>query len=213
MTVVSRRLGATALVAVAVLAVLYPALRPYTDETTLDGARAFASPAWAGAHSAAMVAFLLLPIALLGVTTHLHLGRGRSAAVVLAWLGGSLVLPYYGAETFGLGAIGARAAADGDAALLSLADDVRMGGVALTFFGAGLLLLAAAGVTLAVATWRTPARLGGLLAGLALALYLPQYYLAPALRIGHGVVLAAGCVLLALAVARRSPATAPTAHA
>ncbi len=210
---VSRRLGITALVAVAVLAVVYPALRPYTDETTADGARAFASAAWAGAHSAAMVAFVLLPVGILGAAAHLPLGRGRTAATVLAWLGGAFVLPYYGAETFGLGAIGARAAADGDTGLLGLAEDVRMGGVALSFFGPGLLLLAASGVALAVASWRTPARLGGLLAGVALALYLPQYYVSPALRITHGVVLAAGCTLLAVALARRataSPAPAST---
>jgi hypothetical protein len=44
-------------------------------------------------------------------------------------------------------------------------------------------------------------RIGGLLVGAALATYLPQFFLAPSLRITHGVVLAAGCLLLAAGAA------------
>ena len=45
--------------------VLYPAIRPFSDETSLQGARAFGSTAWVWAHSLAIVAFVLLSLALL----------------------------------------------------------------------------------------------------------------------------------------------------
>jgi hypothetical protein len=202
---VSRALGAAALLLAALVFAAYPALRPYADEATLDGARAFASVAWAAAHTAGMVGFVVLPLGLLGLATHVELGRGR-AAVVLAWLGGVLVLPYYGAETFGLAVIGARAAAEGDPGLLSLADDFRTGALPMTTFGIGLLLLAAAGVALAAGTWRTRARWGGVLVGAALVLYLPQFFAPPAARVAHGALLGVGCLLLAGTLVRRSVA-------
>ncbi|GEN80350.1 hypothetical protein [Actinotalea fermentans] len=202
---VSRSLGATALLLAALVFAAYPALRPYTDETTLDGARAFASGAWAAAHTAGMVGFVVLPVGLLGLAAHVAPGRGR-AAVVLAWLGGALVLPYYGAETFGLDVIGARAAADGDTGLLSLAEEFRTGALPVTTFGLGLLLLAGAGVALAATTWRTPARWGGTFVGTALVLYLPQFFAPPAARIAHGALLGVGCALLAATLLRRSAA-------
>lgn len=204
---VGRSVGGAALLLAALVFAAYPALRPYTDETTLDGARAFASGAWAASHTAGMVGFVVLPLGLLALAQHADLGRGRAAAVVLAWLGGALVLPYYGAETFGLAVVGARAAADGDPGLLSLAEEFRTGALPVTTFGLGLLLLAAAGVALAASTWRTRARWGGTLAGAALVLYLPQFFAPPAARIGHGALLGVGCALLATALLR--PRTAP----
>jgi hypothetical protein len=42
----------------------------------------------------------------------------------------------------------------------------------------------------------------GLPFALAFALYLPQFFGPPALRIAHGVLVAAGCLLLAIAVRR-----------
>lgn len=35
-----------------------------------------------------------------------------------------------------------------------------------------------------------------------MVLFLPQFFLSPALRIAHGVLLGVGCVLLAVAVRR-----------
>lgn len=202
---VSRAAGAAALLLAALVFAAYPALRPYTDESTLDGARAFASGAWAAAHTLGMVGFVVLPLGLLGLAAHGELDRGR-AAVVLAWLGGALVLPYYGAETFGLGVIGARAAAEGDAGLLSLAEEFRTGALPVTVFGLGLLALAGAGVALAVGSRRTRARWGGALVGAALVLYLPQFFAPPAARIAHGALLGIGCALLAATLLRRSAA-------
>jgi hypothetical protein len=44
------RLGALALAVSGILFVLYPAIRPFSDEVTLQGAEAFASPQWILAH-------------------------------------------------------------------------------------------------------------------------------------------------------------------
>lgn len=183
--------------------VVYPALRPYSDEATLEGADAMASTAWVAAHTAGMVGFIALT---LGVWALSRLqpadgGRAISTAAVLTWLGVSLVLPYYGAETFGLQVIAERAARDDDASLLELAESFRYGPVPLAFFGAGLLMVAAAGVLLWMGTRRSVSllRYGGLLAGSALVIYPLQFFFPPSLRISHGAVLAIGCLLISLA--------------
>src|SRR5437660_5388453 len=102
------RLGALCLAVAGVLFVLYPAIRPFSDETTLRGAEAFASNAWIVAHVLAMLAFVLLSLGVLGSYAQLRRGAGEwpaALAVVLSWVAG-LTLPYYGAEAFGLHAIG-----------------------------------------------------------------------------------------------------------
>jgi hypothetical protein len=44
-----------ALTVAGVCFVLYPAIRPFTDESSLRGAQAFASPSWLAAHTLARV--------------------------------------------------------------------------------------------------------------------------------------------------------------
>ena len=186
--------------------VVYPALRPYSDEVTLAGAEAMSSTTWVLAHCVGMLAFLALTVAVWSLRRTAPGLRQRPAAVaaVLTWLGVSLVLPYYGGETFALQVIAERAATEADPGLLELADAFRYQPVAITTFGAGLLTLAAAGVALAAALRDagTLGRAGGLLAGLGLVLYLPQFFVAPAGRIGHGVLLAVGCAVLAVVATR-----------
>jgi hypothetical protein len=200
------RTAATVFVVAGLSFVTYPALRPYSDETTLDGAAAMASTAWVAAHTLGMVGFIALTLGVRSLHRLRRAGRAPrsgSASVALTWLGVSLVLPYYGAETFGVRVIAERALATGDASLLELVETFRYDTVALSFFATGLLLLAAAGIALA-RTLRGAAptlRIGGLLVGAALATYLPQFFLAPSFRITHGVVLAAGFLLLAAGVA------------
>jgi hypothetical protein len=200
----------------------YPLLRPWTDETTLEGAAAFASGAWVVSHTMAMLGFLSLTVgaASLAIPSEERPatagGRSRVVAAVLAWLGAGLVLPYYGAEAFGLQVIGARVVVEADPSLLQMAEQFRLGPVAATMFGAGLLALAGAGIAMAAALRHADQlmRAGGLLSGLGLATYLPQFFLPAAGRIGHGEVLALGLILLAAALWRsrdtaRRPAGEP----
>jgi hypothetical protein len=71
------RAGAAALAAAGLLFVLYPALRPFSDETTLAGAQAFASNAWVISHVMGMLGFIGLALGLLGL--HIALA-GTTAA-------------------------------------------------------------------------------------------------------------------------------------
>jgi hypothetical protein len=216
------RLGALALAAAGVLFVIYPAARPWRDESTTGGAlAAMSSGAWVVSHLSGMLGFILLSLGLLAVRDSLArtpvarpagaaapAGRPAAgpagAAVLTGWLGAGLILPYYGAETFGLHGIAGEAADGAPLVLLDLVDAVRFDPVAVTMFGAGLLSLAAAGVLAAVAVWRSDLRPRG--AGVALAaglvLYLPQFYAPPAVRIGHGVLVAVGALWLAVALWR-----------
>ncbi|TVT33456.1 hypothetical protein FNH05_27075, partial [Amycolatopsis rhizosphaerae] len=142
----STRLNAAALAAAGVLFAVYPAVRPYSDETTLAGAAAMASPAWIVAHLAAVAGFILIPFGLRALD-----GAPGRAALVTGWLGAGLTLPYYGAEVFGANAIGRRALDTGDQSLLRVVDAMRFNPAAATLFAAGLLLLAVAGILAAVA--------------------------------------------------------------
>ena len=96
---------------------LYPALRPFSDEKSLNGARAFASTRWLVAHSLGIAAFILLAVGLFAVYEHIQdttAHRTARAGLLLSWIGVGLVLPYYGAEVFGLHAAGQQALTTGD---------------------------------------------------------------------------------------------------
>ncbi|MEU8222238.1 hypothetical protein [Kribbella sp. NPDC048915] len=162
-----------------VLFLLYPVLRPWEDETTTAGAAAaMGSTAWIVAHLCAMIGFVIVPIVLL--SWH------RTAAVVF-WIGAGLTLPYYGAEVFGLHAIA------NQSNVVDLAEKVRFNPYAMTMFGLGLLAMAVAAIMVAVRRKTVPA----ILFAVGFGLFLPQFFGPPALRIGHGVLLAAACVWLA----------------
>jgi hypothetical protein len=206
------RSGALALAVAGVLFVLYPAVRPWQDESTVEGAtQAMNSGAWVAAHLFAMVGFILVALGLLGLWNAVRRTRAERlalAAVVTTWIGVGLTLPYYGAEDFGLNAI-ARKAAEGQVSdLLGLVEAVRFSPVPITTFGLGLLLLAAGAVLAAVASWRSGvlARSSGILFAAGFVLFLPQFFTPPAVRIAHGVLVAAGSIWLAVALWRASGA-------
>jgi hypothetical protein len=59
---------------------LYPALRPFSDEKSLDGARAFASTRWLLARSLGIAAFILLAVGLFAVYEHIQDTMARCTA-------------------------------------------------------------------------------------------------------------------------------------
>jgi hypothetical protein len=192
------RWGAVAFAFAGVMFLLYPAMRPWHDETTLAGAReSMSSNAWVAAHFFGMLGFIAVPLGLLA----LH-GFARSrlslAALLAAWIGAGLTLPYYGAEDFGLHAI----AGSGTPNLLDVVDQVRYQPVAVTIFALGLLSLGAGAVLAAVAVWRSGAlsRAASVLFAAGFALFIPQFYLPAGARIAHGVLVAIGCVWLAVSL-------------
>ncbi|GGG22116.1 hypothetical protein GCM10007304_39920 [Rhodococcoides trifolii] len=183
-----------ALFAVAgVLFLAYPVVRPYSDETGLEGARAFASNQWVPAHLFAMLGFIAAASAVAAI--------GSRVTGVTMLLGTGLVLPYYGAEAFSLHAIGTRALSESDLNLMSLADPIRYGAVQATMFAAGLVLLAVGAVSLAVSTW-SRWRWFTIPFAAGFVLFLPQFYGPPPVRIAHGVLMLLGCALVAYRAAR-----------
>lgn len=209
LTVRAVRLGAGALALAGLLFVVYPALRPFSDETSLQGAAAFASNAWVIAHTLGMIGFTLLPVGLLGL---LQLFRGTPVeglsywALIAALLGVGLTLPYYGGEAFGLQAIGQEAVTRHDPSLVGLADKVR-GLPQAAMFTLGLLLIGVSAITVAVAIWRsgTLPKWSGVPFALAFALFIPQFFGTQPIRVAHGLLVAAGCVWLAIVMARSHP--------
>ena len=181
---------------------LYPAIRPFTDESTLQGAEAFASPAWLLAHSSAMVGFILLTLGLLGLYSQFRettAGRLGMTALVVIWIGVGLTLPYYGAETFALRAVGQEALRQNNVDLLvTITNSFRLGAGAW-FFGPGLLAIAVGAILFAIAIWRSGVltKWSGIPLAVGLALFLPQFYTSPPVRIGHGLLVAVGCWVIA----------------
>jgi hypothetical protein len=198
------RLGALALAVAGVLFVLYPAIRPYSDETSLQGAAAFASNAWIVAHILAMLGFVLVALGLLALYRTLRVTPAEGLAflaLVSTWIGVGLTLPYYGAEAFGLHVLGQEAIRQQNAAVLGLANDIRYG-PGIYLFGVGLLLEGIGAILAAAAVWRSGAlpRWSGIPFGLAFALYIPQFFASPPIRVAHGGLVTAGCVWLAVSI-------------
>ncbi len=200
------RLAVLSLAIAGVCFVLYPAIRPFSDEETLRGAQAFATPAWPLAHSLAMVGFILLTLGLFGVYGQLRetmAERLGLTALVVTWIGAGLTLPYYGAEAFALHAVGQEALRQNSVDLfVTLTNSIRFG-PAIWFFGLGLLAIGVGPILFAVAIWRSGvlAKWSGIPLAAGFALFIPQFYTSQPVRVGHGLLILVGCWLLAWAMA------------
>lgn len=97
-------------------------------------------------------------------------------SVVVTWLGIGLTLPFYGAEVFGLHALGKRALAEQSAEWIALADDIRYGSGFLMIL-AGLLLIGIGSILVVMVIWKSGAlpKWAGLLFTMGFLLYLPQF--------------------------------------
>lgn len=107
--------AAALLAAAGALFAIYLLARPYAPGGGQDTVKEFASGWWLVAHSAAMIGFVAVSWAIGEAAAGLAGGPG---ARLLRWAGGffaggtALVLPYYGAETIALHAIGRQEVAD-----------------------------------------------------------------------------------------------------
>ena len=192
---------------------LYPALRPFSDEKSLDGARAFASSRWVVAHSLGIAAFILLAVGLFAVYEQIKdttANRTARSGLLLSWIGVGLVLPYYGAEVFGLHAAGQQGLTTGDTGTFDTLIHAIRWETGIWFIIAGLLLLAAGMITFAVAVWRSAAlpRWSAIPLAALTALYIPQFAASQPIRVAYGIMLAGACLTLAWAV-RSASAIAP----
>ncbi|MFI6737322.1 hypothetical protein ACIBI9_30730 [Nonomuraea sp. NPDC050451] len=190
------RLTSVAFAAAGILFLAYPAIRPSGDD-----AAAMASTAWVAGHAAAMLGFVLLGLAVLGL--HQVLGDRLSLrAAAVTWVGAGLTLPYYGAEDFGLNVIARRSLHDQAPALMELAEEFRYGPVAITMFAVGLLVLAVGAVMAAISVWRsgTLPKWSGTALAMGFVLFIPQFFAPYPLRIAHGVLIMMGALWLAAAL-------------
>jgi hypothetical protein len=201
-------LAAVALAVSGILFVLYPALRPFSDEVSLAGAAAFASPFWVLAHTLAIIAFILLVLGLGGwhlILTETPVERLAFRALVVSGLGVGLLLPYYGLEAYSVHAVGQAAVSQNNPTLMTLANGIRTG-PGLIMFVAGLLLLAVGAVLVGIASWKSDVlpRWNGVPFAAAFALYIPQFFGHQPLRIAHGLLVAAGCLWIAVVMWQQS---------
>ncbi len=210
-TATRAKLGAISLAISGILFTLYPAIRPFSSEKGLDGAAAFGSSHWIVAHMLAMVGFTLLALGLVGwhsllQDTPLEGSAFRAYVVSLAAIG--LTLPFYGGEAYGLHAIGQTALQQNNGSLVDMASVVR-GGAGLVMFLVGLLLLAVGAIMVARVIWKSDrfSKWTGIPFAVAFALYIPQFFGTQPLRVVHGLLVAAGCALIALGMWRQSETT------
>lgn len=190
--------------------VLYPAIRPFSSEVGLNGASAFASSSWVAAHTLGILGFILLALGSLGAYLRLRdsaTERRALRSLVLIWVGVGLTLPYYGAEVFGLHAVGQRASAQHAPGLVKpLTHDIRWE-AGIWFIITGLLLLAGGAIMLATAVWRCGSlhRWAGVPLAAGLALFIPQFSGPQTMRIAHGLLMLVGCWWLGWTLAASRP--------
>ncbi|MEP9392975.1 hypothetical protein ABLE94_12040 [Gordonia sp. VNK1] len=188
-----------AMIAAGVMFTLYPLIRGFGSEERRAGAEMFAALSWMAAHLCAMVGSVLIAVALR------FLPSAGSALELTAWLAASFLLPYYGAEAYGLNALGHWARDNANYDALQIADGFRYAPVPMITFGIGWILLAAVGIALIVQAARDrggPAmnRLGAAISGFGLTVFLPVFFVPGVLRIAHGIVLAVGLIIWGVAV-------------
>lgn len=199
------RLTALSLAIAGICFALYPAIRPFSDEASLQGAEAFASSSWLLAHSLAMIGFILLILGLLGLYGQLRqtaVERIGITALVVTWIGVGLTLPYYGAETFALHAVGQEAARQSNVELLvTLTDSIRFG-EGIWFFGIGLIAIAVGTVLFAIAVWGSGIlnKWSGIPLAVGFMLFIPQFFTPQPVRVSHGLLIMVGCLLMAWSI-------------
>lgn len=187
-----------------ILFAVYLLTRPYGSGG--DGVEQFTSTWWVISHTAAMLGFVVIAWGLATRADALRdtpgyvparVGAGFSAA------GTALMLPYYGAETFALHVLGGDpqfAAVGGEVAV---AETIRLQPVAAGLFGIGLIAFAL-GASAAADGFRRSggSAFVGTLFAAAWVLFIPQFFLPPAARMGCGVLLLVACVVFAVAQPR-----------
>jgi hypothetical protein len=206
-------MGAIAFALAGILFAIYEAAAPRVDQTTLDGAESWTTAGWAVAHLAAIVGLVLIPLGYGAVRGFLEGTRNEKTAFFAAttgYIGSALTISYYGAEAYGLKAIGRRAVEDGDATLTEVGEAFRYDPTAMGVFLIGLVLIALAAVLAATAVWRsgTINRWSAVPLAALLVTMLPQYFLPHAGRIVWGALVAAAALWLA-AELWRAAAKAP----
>ncbi|HEY1093220.1 MAG TPA: hypothetical protein VGE61_00850 [Glycomyces sp.] len=203
------RMGALAFALAGILFVIYEAAAPRADQTTLEGAESWTTAGWSIAHVSAIVALILVPLGYGALRGHLEGTRNEKTAFLAAtigYIGSGLTISYYGAEVYGLKAIGQRAVEDGDATMTEVGNAFRYDPTAMTVFAIGLALIAVGAVCAAVAVWRsgTLNKWSAVPLAVLLVTMLPQYFLPHGGRIVWGALVTLASLWLAAEMWRAS---------
>ena len=203
------RMGALAFALAGILFAIYEAAAPRLDQTTLEGAESWTTAGWTIAHVSAIVALILVPLGYGALRGYLEGTRNEKTAFLAAtigYIGSGLTISYYGAEVYGLKAIGQRAVEDGDATMTEVGNAFRYDPTAMTVFAIGLALIAVGAVFAAVAVWRsgTLNKWSAVPLAVLLVTMLPQYFLPQSGRIAWGVLVALASLWLAAELWRAS---------
>jgi hypothetical protein len=203
------RMGALAFALAGILFAIYEAAAPRLDQTTLEGAESWTTAGWTIAHVSAIVALILVPLGYGALRGYLEGTRNEKTAFMAAtigYIGSGLTISYYGAEVYGLKAIGQRAVEDGDATMTEVGNAFRYDPTAMTVFAIGLALIAIGAVFAAVAVWRsgTLNKWSAVPLAVLLVTMLPQYFLPQSGRIAWGVLVALASLWLAAEMWRAS---------
>ncbi len=140
-----------------------------------------------------MTGFIPLILGLLGLYNQLRETTAGSlgiTALVVTWIGVGFTLPYYGAETFALHAVGQEVVRQNNVDLLvTLTNSIRFG-EGIWFFGFGLLAIAVGTILFGIAIWKSGilTRWIGIPLTIGFTLFIPQFYTPQPVRIGHGLL-------------------------
>ena len=108
----------------------YPVLRPYGPESGAAGVADLGSTAWLVAHALGMLGFAALAFALRAAARDeaacwRWTGRPVHEAESRAWVAVVLLLPYYGAEAYGMNEVARYAGSTGDPQVLGIVESFR----------------------------------------------------------------------------------------
>ena len=124
-----------------------------------------------------------------------------SWGMVFSWAGIGLTLPYYGAEVFGLHAVGQAVVDLDNPDLMSIVNNIRWE-VGIFWILTGLAALGVGVILFAIAIWRSGrlAKWSGIVLAVAFALYIPQFAAGQPIRVAHGALILLGGLILAWAM-------------
>jgi hypothetical protein len=189
---------------------LFPLLRPFFNESSVQEAAGFASNNWVIAHTFGMGGFIFLSLSMLGIYIFSSPHKYESLAgwsVLIVWIGTGLTLPFFGAEALSLPVIASEALKKNSRATLQLIDAVRFG-PGFIFIILGLFLIVISSVIFAWFIWiseKLP-KWSGIYLAIGLLIYIPTLRGDSAfqtLRIADGLLILISCFWIASYLAKK----------
>ena len=205
------RIEAALLALAGLFFIAFPVVRPFGDGSGDPKlvAETYASGAWVVAHLLGLLAFVLLALGLHGLIPFAPRRNLAYAGFLVGVVGAGLTVAFFGAEAFGLHAIGEQALHEGRTDALELANKLRFG-PAIYVMLAGLLSVVIGTSAVAFALWESQLPRWAI-ALLAIGVFLWAVVLGVAspsqpIRVAESLLLAGALWALAWSIVRERPA-------